>query len=271
MIALLVAVAAADSLTVLFTDARYAEMTHRVAAATHRFGGATHVVALGCPGAECDDCVPVRADESYFELIGHRLAYVARLARAPGAYTGLFVLDSDIMLYRNVAARAERMGADFVFQREQPCAEAHCVNGGVYWLRTRDQNVLSVLDRALELMRTLRLPDQDALQLALAAQPRVAYLPADTHPNGFVHAAATLVGDGLRAARVHLVHANWCADKTDQLRRLAAGRGEWLPSPADTNASAVCELLHALDAPNLATALNCTGARCGALMRWRCP
>jgi hypothetical protein len=124
-------------------------------------------------------------------------------------------------------------------------------------------------------MHDMALPDQDALQLAISASDgllNVAYWPADTHPNGFVHAAATLVGRGLRTSRLHLVHANWCARdaKEARLDALQAARGaRWLPPPADVNRTVLCEQLRSLDAPNLAVVLNCA-AHCERLLATRC-
>jgi hypothetical protein len=278
---------AGRSFVMLFTDQRFVRMTQDVARAVRRYGAnVPYIVAFGRPDL-CEFftslglCREVgdgsAAAEAYFTLIGRRLAYVAQELEADirPAFAGILVLDSDVALYRNIAGRAERSGADFVFQRELPCFERDCLNGGVWWARANSSPVRAVLRRALELMRELALADQDALQLAIGEADgllNVAYWLADTHPNGFVHAAATLIGHGLRTSRVHLVHANWCARDAKQARldALDAARGAtWLPAPADVNRTVLCEQLRSLDAQNRAVVLNC-GAHCERLVATRC-
>jgi len=224
---------------------------------------------------------------AYFARIAPRLATLLALLESDelgAGVRGVLALDADVALLRNVAARAERRGADFVFQRELPCAAAEpCANGGVFWLDARSPRVRRVLRRALRYMRDLALPDQDALQEALAALPetRVAYLDALTHPNGWLAA----YDDRVPAERaLHLVHANWLPTRAAKRARLASLAG-WrrdasacgaLPNataaepPPPPPPLATCQLPRAWLA-----ALGCRDAACAARrsarIRARCP
>lgn len=148
----------------------------------------------------------------YFGLIRNRLPTVLRaLETLPhDNVSGLLLLDSDVVLRRNVGAwlqqTALRSGADLVVQQEWPCPQAaHCVNGGVWWVR-RSAGGTQVLREAAALMEQLRVPDQDALQIVAARSARrVHFLSRMHYPNGHV----AQFDAQFSVARAHLVHANW--------------------------------------------------------------
>ena len=288
-LAALVALAHAYTVTYLFSDARYAPLTLAVARASfrlarrdpHDFEARTRLTiwvldASGCAQFAPFFCVSLGRPSTgdYFALIERRLpVLLAMLEHPPADVTGVLMLDSDVALRRNVADRMERYGADLVFQRELPCARRRCVNAGVWWVRTGSEPARRVVAAAVSLMRLLAVPDQDALEIALAsaaADLRVAYLPIERYPNGFVHA----VNDRLEARRIHLVHANWDAlagAKVPRLDALARDVGRWL-APS-VNQTAACAALRRLDAQNLAAALDCgrpPRTACNVRLQARC-
>lgn len=246
-------------------------------------------------GVQPPPCVPVDAARTsggdwgtpaYFARIAPRLSALLVLleSRELGAgVRGVLVLDADVALVRNVAARAERAGADFVFQRELPCAETDCVNGGVFWADARAPAVRRVLRRAVRYMHELALPDQDALQAALAADEsaRVRYFDAHTHPNGWVAAYDNRVA---RERNLHLLHANWLrtrADKRARLAQLAVWRRDAalcgaLPNATERQQHAPLPALATCDLPRAwLAALGCRSQPCAArrsaLVALRCP
>jgi hypothetical protein len=158
---------------------------------------------------------------SYMSILFIRLGDVRRHvdSRKKGV-TGYLMLDSDVVLYRNIVARMERAGSDFVFQRELPCHTERgrlCINGGVWWVRAQSKRALAVLDDAIHLMAQLWIPDQDALQHALArSNATVTYLNTRRYPNGFLYN----YDRRLKASNVHMVHVNWAPDKQAKLDRL---------------------------------------------------
>ena len=132
---------------------------------------------------------------------------------------GYFIIDSDVVLLRNMAARLARKDYDLVFQRELPChSERMCVNAGVWWVRTGSFEAVRVLEYALRFMDELHLPDQDALQQALVDRPalKLAVLDASYAPNGFVYN----VDRRLDARTLRLVHFNWAPSHRAKLERL---------------------------------------------------
>lgn len=193
----------------LFTDRRWMPLTARLLDEWQRF-------------SRSDGCAVVHemhANSSgwgtphYFELIQNRLPTVLRALESLPYDTsgrGLLLLDSDIVLRRNVGAWmhrfAARSGADFVVQQEWPCPQApHCVNGGVWWVR-RSAGGAQVLREAAVLMEQLRVPDQDALQIVAARSARrVHFLDRLHYPNGHV----AQFDPQFSVSRAHLVHANW--------------------------------------------------------------
>jgi len=217
----------------LFSTPDWLDMTCAAASQARRFARAQDEVIVVV--TELNASMPAykhvelperaRSNNTQFEFLYQRLQYalIWSINRTQDA-GGLFMLDSDTAIFRNVFGRVvRRYGAqyDFVFQRELPCHTEHrrrCVNGGVWWMSTRSERARHVLVRALRYMHELHLPDQDALQHALAADSavRVAFLDVKRHPNGFVYNF-----DGrVRAKRVHLVHVNWAPSKHAKLERL---------------------------------------------------
>lgn len=172
-----------------------------------------------------DWTMPSWQAEFFYRRLSLTYRYIVS-AHTHGSADGVLLLDSDVALFRNIGVRMARAGTDFVFQRELPCHnEPHrrCVNAGVWWISTRSEAVLYVLDHALRLMRELRISDQDALQHALARAHRhvtVTYLAPTSYPNGFVYN----YDRRLRARDVHLVHTNWAGRgllaKLDRLKDL---------------------------------------------------
>lgn len=260
------------TVTQLFSDRAYTAMTLDVARATLALAKTTDTrrVRVGvldntsCAAFAPYECLTVGApSRAYFDMISPRLAHVIDLLRQPPPnVTGVFVLDSDVALRRNVADRLAAYGADLVFQRELPCAERRCVNGGVWWARVGSEGALATLEFAAHLMKTHNLPDQDALQVAIGAElATIAFLPIRKYPNGLVH----MVNTQLLARNVHLVHANWCPSDKKQARLDAVtfGRGRWLARPPDVNQSFVCEMLSQLSPEDASASLGCTSAsRC---------
>ncbi len=148
----------------------------------------------------------------YFARIRQRIPVLRRLMaeRIDGrGWLGLF--DADVVALRNVSARIDRLfrdaaHVDMVAQQEWPCASAPlrpCINGGV-WAVRRSPRGLALLERAEYLIERLRIPDQDALDIA-THNTSVLYLDRRRYANG----ATALVDPSWRAHGAHLVHANW--------------------------------------------------------------
>lgn len=165
---------------------------------------------------------------AYFNKIVHRVPIMAAIAKrlAPLPYLSLALVDADVaLLRRNVFKRIARDSyrRDLVVQQEWPCATAPkrlCVNGGFWWLKIHARSV-QFLDTVITLMHALAIPDQDALDLALArasANVSVLYLDRHHYANGW-----TAQYDKEWNWRVaHIVHANWMhgvANKTKFLER----------------------------------------------------
>lgn len=211
-----------DTLTILHTDRDYLDMTAELANEAVRFQGDVWIISFGTvwpckdmlietlPGVKCFTQAELGIDSGFERVIDRRIATVVHALEHTN-YKGVMVLDSDVALFRNVAARAERLG-DLVFQQEAPCADEKCVNGGVWWARGGAPDIVKFLNRVQDRMRALNLHDQDAFQLLLSdgkadALPfQVNYFDWPTHPNGFLLATdKTLV-----RRKLHLAHANWC-------------------------------------------------------------
>lgn len=270
MILLWLALAAAETETYLFTDWRYANMTLDAAHATYRLARrdprayehhflVTIYVLDETPCAHFAPffCIATRTTgRDYFSLIARRMTVLLASLEFATRIDGILMLDSDVHLRRNIAPRMARYNTSLVFQRELPCSTRVCANGGVWWARANDEGALRVVRHAHRLMRTLQLPDQDALGAALAAHPKVtvAYLPVESYPNGFAYAA----NERRETRRVHLVHTNWCSfdDKRARLAALAETRAHYLPVPR--NRTDLCAALGSLDPLNLATVMGCT-------------
>lgn len=148
----------------------------------------------------------------YFARIDQRLHVMQDLlAQTVGRPGWLALFDADIVAFRNVSARIDRLfaehpEADFVVQQETPCATLPmrpCINGGL-WAARRTPRALEVLKHATWLVARLRIPDQDALTIATADRP-LAYLDSQRYANGYT----ALRDPHWRAHGAHLVHANW--------------------------------------------------------------
>lgn len=161
-------------------------------------------------GVECRLLAERR--QSFLERIGERLPTILSELRH-GRALDILVLDSDVVLQRNAGVWIPhlRPGRPLVFQQEWPCQTAPhqlCVNGGVWWAQ-RSNATVALLEEAVGLMRRLRVPDQDALQIVAARHAhKIGFLPLDRYPNGyaFLQPHLSLVR---RAGSLHLIHANW--------------------------------------------------------------
>ena len=277
MLSLFVAVSYAYTVTVLFSDARFAEMTLKVAHDTFRLARRSPYTLIDrfrltiyaasdidCSFFEPFDCVDTNMSFSDYQLLLLLRLHTLRthLAYPRVNVTGYLMLDSDVALLRNVADRLDRSSADIVFQREVPCASRRCVNAGVWWVRVGRQPVLAFLNRILFLMTTLQLPDQEAFDLAVATKSRtlrLEFLSPLRYPNGFTLEA----NDGLRMSMLHLVHANWCdfRYKQQRLEQVASTRSRYLPTPVGTNQTRICKQIRSLDLHNLAPIFGCKSAK----------
>lgn len=277
MLPLFFAVSFAYTVTVLFTNARFAEMTLSVAQDTFRLARRSPYTLtdrfrltiyaasdIDCSFFEPFDCVDTQISFTDYQALLLLRLYTLRtnLAYPHVNVTGYFMLDSDVVLLRNVADRLDRSTADVVFQREVPCALQQCVNGGVWWVRVGSQPVLEFLNRIISLMVTLRLPDQEAFDLAVATKShtlRLEFLPPFRYPNGFVLEA----NDRLLSSSMHLAHANWCdyRHKRERLQQIAASRSGYLPTPLGTNQTRICKQIRSLDLHNLAPVFGCRSAQ----------
>lgn len=277
-------VCALETATYLFTDAKYAEMTLAVANATYRLARRDPYAYqnrffvtiwvlddTSCRRFEPFFCVPLLyRDLDYQSMLEKRLTVMyAALQHPMEEYEGVMMIDSDVLLKRNVAARMATHGTDLVFQSEWPCAMLHCANGGVWWARARSVAALGVVKRALDLAKTMKISDQDALNVAISlGNASVTYLPATKYPNGFVMQA----NNRLDVRSVHLLHVNWCKlDRKAERLRQAAKAARFFAVPAETNATFVCKTLNALDTRQLMQILGCGGySDCTARVQQRC-
>ncbi len=271
---LFVSAIAAHTITILFTDAGYVDMTLALVArlsALHR-QPVNVSLALQIWATRDIDCrlfrpflcfhLPTERIE-FAQFLQFRVSVMLAALENPNeGATGYLLLDSDVALFRNVAQRFDRLDADVAFQTELPCATRRCVNGGIWWARTHSESARAFVHESLQTMKRLNLPDQDAFDVVLArmgTELRVSMLSPYTHPNGFVYEA----NDQLEAARVHLVHANWCASHASKRRRLqeaTRGRRLLLPTPSDSNRTLICLLLRSLDLRNQQQIMACAGA-----------
>ena len=190
------------TLILLDNDVDFASWSSRPAVAA----GISVITLPSVPRDESEWVMPTYYDE----LLYLRLRATAlRVRTMRDRFDGLLLLDSDTVLFRNIGARMARIGTDFVFQRELPChteRARRCLNAGVWWVSTRSDETVRVLQHAVHLMEELLISDQDALQHALAASnASVTYLDPLLYPNGFVYN----YDRRLRAARTHMVHLNW--------------------------------------------------------------
>ena len=257
--------------TMMFSDQKYADMTLQTANETFRlarrnpldFRENVRLTINTLDETNCNRFRPFHCvatgihwrGSDYFDLIASRLVVMLSVLQYPSDnIDGVLLLDSDVVLFRNVVDRMARYGTDMVFQRELPCSSVNCVNGGVWWARAHKPDVVRLITYALRLMRSLNIPDQDALDIAIDAYRNVSvtYLPVSRYPNGFVYDT----NDRLSRSHVHLVHVNWRNWSSKEKMVM----GQALPVPA-RNKTLACNLLERLDALNLARVLGCRTTR----------
>lgn len=151
----------------------------------------------------------------YFNKIDQRIHVVrdALYSLTLDHTKAVLLLDSDVVLFRNIErhlANKRVYSTPMLFQQEWPCQTAPhtlCINGGV-WRATRSQEAREFLNETLTLMKTLRLPDQDALEIVASRRPgAVTLLSRSRYPNGFFATSGRFPKKLLDAA--HLIHANW--------------------------------------------------------------
>lgn len=173
----------------------------------------------------------------YFARIAQRLPRALALLEALplDAERGVQMLDSDVVLWRDIGTRAARAtgNATLVVQQEWPCQSAPaalCVNGGVWWVR-RTLAGRALLREAARLMRALGVPDQDALQIVAtrAAAGSVHFWSRATHANGW-SALLQRNESGFDVRGAHLAHANWLRTHECKTRALRAWRARKRPA-----------------------------------------
>lgn len=151
----------------------------------------------------------------YFNKIDQRVqvVYDALYSLTLDHTKAVLLLDSDVVLFRNIERHLGNQrvySTPMLFQQEWPCQTAPhtlCINGGV-WRATRSQEAREFLNETLMLMKTLRLPDQDALEIVASRRPSVVtLLSRSRYPNGFFATTGRFPKKLLEAA--HLIHANW--------------------------------------------------------------
>jgi hypothetical protein len=238
-----------QQLVVLFADERWLAAARTLTAELERYDYcvAHYVWAVANRSAVCerplcyvDDDTGVDSEHwgtpLYFVRIDQRVPLLAALMRRlpVDSRRGLALVDADVVVQRNVLARFVRSNATLAIQQEWPCATAPlqlCANGGFYWLR-RVPAALALLARVERLMHRLRLPDQDALDVALArgrfgrAPLVVDYLDRLLYANGY-----TMQHDArFDAAGAHIVHVNWLPSREHKLAALRRLRANRLPA-----------------------------------------
>ena len=178
----------------------------------------------------------------YMDMINSRLHVVRYLLdHVPGL--DVWLMDTDAALYQNplfywpLRAHPRR---DVWFQEEYPgkSATQRQINGGCYLLRSNSRT-LDLIERSIEMMSRLKLPDQDAIQLVLERHPRVVrdwgFFPLEDFPNGFYwfyrgsefHHSNVGVGFYHPAAMPVYIHANWITGYRGKVQRLRM-LGKWL-------------------------------------------
>lgn len=234
-----------DQLALLFADERWIGAAQQLAAEVERYGHCvayylwlaprSNSSALCAPATLCyvDDNHGTSqrwGTQLYFERIDQRVPLMGALLRhlVVDEHKGVALIDADVVLQRNVLARFARSNATLVIQQEWPCPTAPaqlCANGGLYWLR-RTHRARSLIGRVEQLMARLRLPDQDAFDVALARGHfgAVHYLDRQRYANGY-----TLQHNASFDARLaHAIHVNWLPTTDQKLAWLARLRA---PTP----------------------------------------
>lgn len=237
------AAAVCEHIAVMFGDERWLDMTlagarelrPACAALWLWIDGNTSAVP-GCAAADGALCYVDRTSAGggawgtvrYFNKIAARVDIVRQiLLRLPlDARRGVALVDSDIVFFRkNALARFEKLNRTLVVQQELPCWTAPrrlCANGGLWWLR-RVPESRALLAETVRLMQRLAVPDQDALDIAIATTAvDTHYLDARRFANGWTFQHTDAAPHSL-----HLVHLNWMsfAEKLEWARRLR-GRAE---------------------------------------------
>lgn len=257
------------NIAVMFGDERWLDLTLTTAqelrpscVALWLWLGSNTSAVPGCADALC--YIDQTADASgswgsklYFNKISIRTHVMQQIIhRLPlDRRRGIALVDSDVVFFRkNALARFEKLNKTLVIQQEMPCSKAPrqiCANGGLWWLR-RIPESRALLDEVARLQEILYVPDQDALDIAIATSAiDVHYLDADRFPNGWtllqsddtrnftrlalltdVHWTLSQSGDTWKFTRLaprtdpHLVHLNWMSfdAKTARAKQLRKNR-----------------------------------------------
>lgn len=205
----------------LFTDSRWLSLTRDLANEWQQVTGL---------GAECvliefnNQSASAWGTREYFSKIEPRLAAVLSLVVAlpMDSERGVMLMDSDVFVQRNIdrwIRQRYSKSAHLFIQQEWPCQTAPyrpCPNGGVWWVR-RTREGVQLLEETKQIMRALKLPEQDALYIVATRHPHlIEFLPRELYPNGVVIRETEM-------RNTHIVHVNWLRDlecKIDALKSL---------------------------------------------------
>ena len=306
------------SLYVLFTDRTYEQMTYELIRELRRYETPTsrsdinvYILQESVVGSQNKSwsfaqhvtrILPVvthRSSSDYFERIAPRFEILRNLLDNRD-YSGIMAIDSDVAVFRNIAARLERHQFNIVVQQDVPCRKKFCVNAGVMWLRANNDAVKAVLDKAIVFMQALHISDQDALQMVLDVDPyrtvmivdvneirrlerydphfrkyyerrvTVLFLNSTVYVNGFVYQ----VNQRLHKRRVHLVHVNWAKSTAQKQSRLTELRQEmalvssaeypFLRTPSEINVAGITKVMrHSFEGDGLYDWTNMYAALAG--------
>ncbi len=165
----------------------------------------------------------------FFEKISTRIGMARHILEYLNdpyvVWTGLAMVDSDIVIRRNVIGRMERVGKTFVMQSETQCTSGTtlCPNGG-FWRASGDKRSRRILQDVELMMHSLRIPDQDAFEIVLSWYAdfgdTVHYLDPLLYTNGFTMRR----NRDWRLDKSHMVHANWCTTLASKQRVLESLR-----------------------------------------------
>ncbi len=236
------------TIALLFADQTYADLANDVvqewlhverraqhAACVALIGTNTPSVCTGNRDVLCVEGAESGGEwgtDNYFTFIDRRLPFLRRLHHALplDSRRGILLLDADVHIRRAIGARFSRCMLSA--QQEVPCSSKHaCINGGLYRLALTAA-ARHFLDDAIHFAQTLRIPDQDALQLATRKLERaewhdsfvdhtICHAPADIYVNGITLQSGGAVG-------VHTAHVNWVRGFECKKNLLAALRkGGW--------------------------------------------
>lgn len=234
------------TVVLLFTDGDWADLTTELMVDLARFGDYQRCVAIWYwksanqtmhdePGVQIPIYVDSRSatvgassigssdwgGKLYFDKIAQRIPISHAILRdLTLARVGLALIDSDIVLFRNVLRRMEKQNKPLIIQQETSCTYIYnnlCVNGG-FW-RAQGEEGLEILKEVAKVMQQLQLPDQDAFDIVLNRfeyRDKVVYLSRHQYVNGYTYQH----DPQWRLNASHIVHVNWVAGGVAEKRKL---------------------------------------------------